>query len=172
MAHLTNFFFESVFFKFSEKMPLYFFYIMVQIVKNDRKLKSRGSYFLPYSDREYGISIFPSVHPPISPEALCHPQNTEYPSMTIKPLPQTFSFYNSTTESMAIRSQKWAVFQHVGLWKKMGRRTPGCHRGEEVFLKVTSLWLFFLRKSQRYFFNVENNSFELTRIFRIYLLTQ
>ena len=29
--------------KFSQKMPLYFFYTMVQKVKNDQKLKSRGS---------------------------------------------------------------------------------------------------------------------------------
>ena len=28
--------------KFSQKMPLYFFYTMVQKVKNDQKLKSRG----------------------------------------------------------------------------------------------------------------------------------
>ena len=34
----------------------------------------------------------------------------------------------------AFRSQKWAVFQHVGLRKKMGRRTPRC-QGRRDFVK-------------------------------------
>ena len=42
VAHLTNFSFEF-FMKFSQKMRLYYFYTMVQKVKNDQKLKSRGS---------------------------------------------------------------------------------------------------------------------------------
>ena len=41
MAHLTNFSFEF-FMKFSQKTPLNVFYTMVQKVKNDQKLKSRG----------------------------------------------------------------------------------------------------------------------------------
>ena len=45
--------------KFSQKMPLYFFYTMVQKVKNDQKLKSRGPalnsrrgrpHFLPFTE--------------------------------------------------------------------------------------------------------------------------
>ena len=31
-----------IFLKFSQKMPLYLFYTMVQNVKNDQNLKSRG----------------------------------------------------------------------------------------------------------------------------------
>ena len=40
-------FLRIIFMKFSQKMPLYYFYTMVQKVKNDQKLKSRGGGVLP-----------------------------------------------------------------------------------------------------------------------------
>ena len=41
VAHLTNFFFEFFYANFTQDAPL--LYTMMQNVKNDQKLKSRGS---------------------------------------------------------------------------------------------------------------------------------
>ena len=47
--------------KFSQKMPLYVFYTMVQKVKNDQKLKSRGGGWSCMKDQVDLLSCLKSV---------------------------------------------------------------------------------------------------------------